>query len=81
MSKETIGTLGHEKKHNYALREDMTKDEFVKELCEDFQPLEYFGFNVAMNKHGYKSIDEVIDSGQNMLSVEDFISTSEQSEV
>ena len=81
MSKETIGTLGHERKHNYALREDMTKDEFVKELCEGLpKPLEYFGFNVAMNKHGYKSIDEVIDSGQNMLSVEDFISTSEQSE-
>lgn len=81
MSKETIGTLGHEKKNNYALREDMTKDEFVKELCEGLpKPLEYFGFNVAMNKHGYKSIDEVIDSGQNMLSVEDFISTSEQSE-
>ena len=81
MSKETIGTLGHEKKNNYALREDMTKDEFVKELCEGLpKPLEYFGFNVAMNKHGYKSIDEVIDSGQNMLSVEDFIITSEQSE-
>ena len=81
MSKETIGTLGHEKKNNYALREDMTKDEFVKELCEGLpKPLKYFGFNVAMNKHGYKSIDEVIDSGQNMLSVEDFISTSEQSE-
>ena len=81
MSRETIGTLGHEKKHNYALREDMTKDEFVKELCEGLsKPLEYFGFNIAMNKHGYKSIDEVIDSGQNMLSVEDFISTSEQSE-
>ena len=81
MSKETIGTLGHEKKNNYALREDMTKDEFVKQLCEGLpKPLEYFGFNVAMNKHGYKSIDEVIDSGQNMLSVEDFISTSEQSE-
>ena len=81
MSKETIGTLGHEKKHNYALREDMTKDEFVKELCEGLpKPLEYFGFNVAMNKQGYKSIDEVIDSGQNMLSVEDFISTSKQSE-
>ena len=81
MSKDTIGTLGHEKKHNYALREDMTKDEFVKELCEGLpKSLEYFGFNVAMNKHGYKSIDEVIDSGQNMLSVEDFISASEQSE-
>ena len=43
MSKETIGNLGHEKKHNYALREDMTKDEFVKELCEGLsKPLEYF---------------------------------------
>ena len=79
MSKETIGTLGHEKEHNYALRSDMTKEEFVKELCEGLpKPLDYFGFNVAMNKHGYKSIDEVIANGQNMLNVEQFITASEE---
>lgn len=81
MSKETIGTLGHEKEHNYALRSDMTKEEFVKELCEGLpKPLDYFGFNVAMNKHGYKSIDEVIDNGHNLLNVEQFITASEEAE-
>ncbi len=81
MSSETIGTLGHERKHNYALREDMTKEEFVAELCEGQpDPLEYFGFNVAMNKHGYKSIDEVINSGQNMLNIDEFTNASETTE-
>jgi len=81
MSKETIGTLGHEKEHNYALRSDMTKEEFVKELCEGLpKPLDYFGFNVAMNKHGYKSIDEVIANGHNMLNVEQFITALEEAE-
>ena len=81
MSSETIGTLGHERKHNYALREDMTKEEFVAELCKGQpDPLEYFGFNVAMNKHGYKSIDEVINSGQNMLNIDEFTNAAETTE-
>ena len=81
MSSATIGTLGHEKKTNYALRPDMSKEEFVAELCEGLpKPLEYFGLNVAMNKHGYKSIDEVIENGHNMLGVEDFINASTTTE-
>ena len=73
MSKETIGSIGHEKAHNYALRADMTKEEFIQEVCEGIPaPFEYFGFNVQMNKNGYKSIDEVIKSGTNLLSVEEF---------
>ena len=81
MSKETVGTLGHEKQFNYALRADMSKEEFVKELCEGLpKPLEYFGFNIAMNKHGYKSIDEVIESGTNMLSVDEFIRASKDTD-
>lgn len=73
MSKETIGSIGHEKAHNYALRADMTKEEFIQEVCEGIPaPLEYFGFNVQMNKNGYKSIDEVIKSGTNMLSAQEF---------
>lgn len=81
MSLETIGTLGHEKKTNYALRPNMSKEEFVAELCEGLpKPLEYFGLNVAMNKYGYKSIDDVIENGYNMLGVEDFINASTATE-
>lgn len=73
MSKETIGSIGHEKAHNYALRADMTREEFVSEVCDGLPaPFEYFGFNVQMNKNGYKSIDEVIKSGTNMLSADEF---------
>ena len=81
MSKETIGTLGYEKEHNYALRADMTKAEFVKELCEGLpKPLDYFGFNVAMNKHGYESIDDVIKNGHNLLDVDQFTKAVEETE-
>jgi hydroxyacylglutathione hydrolase len=34
MSKETTDLLGNQKKTNYALRADMTKEEFVKEVTE-----------------------------------------------
>ena len=32
MSKETVDTIGHQKQFNYALRPDMTRDEFIKEV-------------------------------------------------
>ena len=34
LSKETVGTLGDQKKTNYALRADITKEEFIKEVTE-----------------------------------------------
>ncbi len=64
MMKETVDTLGNQKKVNYALRADMTKDEFVKEVTEGLlSPPAYFPENVRMNKEGYESIDKVLDHG------------------
>ncbi len=69
MSKETMDTLGHQKLTNYALRADMTKAEFVKEVTTGLMPPPaYFPLNVAMNKQGYDSIDEVIKRGTHALS-------------
>ncbi|MFN4254753.1 MAG: MBL fold metallo-hydrolase [Saprospiraceae bacterium] len=69
MSKETSDTLGHQKLTNYALRADMTKAEFVKEVTTGLMPPPaYFPLNVAMNKQGYDSIDEVIRRGTHALS-------------
>lgn len=69
MSKETSDTLGHQKASNYALRADMTKAEFVKEVTNGLMPPPaYFPLNVAMNKNGYDSIDEVIQRGTHALS-------------
>ena len=73
MSSETIGTLGEQKKSNYALRVDMTKDEFIKELTSDIlPPPQYFPKNAMMNKMGYSSFDEVLSQGNSALSIEEF---------
>lgn len=69
MSKETMDTLGHQKQTNYALRADMTKAEFVKEVTTGLMPPPaYFPQNVGMNKMGYDSIDEVLKRGTQALS-------------
>jgi hydroxyacylglutathione hydrolase len=73
MSSETVGSLGEQKKSNYALRADMTKEEFIKEVTTGIlPPPQYFPKNAQMNKTGYLSFDEVIDKGTKALSVEDF---------
>ncbi len=73
MMKETVDTLGHQKEMNYALRSDMTKKDFIKEVTEGLlPPPAYFPMNVKMNKEGYKNIEEVIKLGQNALSPEAF---------
>src|SRR5690554_2549129 len=64
MMKETVDTLGNQKKMNYALRADMTRDEFIKEVTEGLlPPPEYFPLNVKMNKEGYADIGEVLERG------------------
>lgn len=69
MSKETSDTLGNQKKTNYALRANMSKAEFVKEVTTGLMPPPaYFPLNVAMNKKGYSSIDDVLRKGTTALS-------------
>jgi len=73
MSKETIGTLGEQKETNYALRADMTQEEFCKEVTEGIlPPPQYFPKNAKMNQMGYDSFDEVISKGNKALSLEEF---------
>jgi hydroxyacylglutathione hydrolase len=73
MSKDTWGYLGDQKKYNYALREDMTKEEFVKEVLTGLvAPPQYFPKNAVMNKMGYESIDTVRERGVQALSVRAF---------
>jgi hydroxyacylglutathione hydrolase len=73
MSKETTDTLGNQKKLNYALRPDMTKDEFIKAVLSGLTaPPAYFPKNVLMNIRGYESVDVVIERGENALSPTNF---------
>ncbi|MBK7562054.1 MAG: MBL fold metallo-hydrolase [Chitinophagaceae bacterium] len=73
MSKETTDTLGHQKQTNYALRANMTKEEFIKEVTTGLvAPPAYFPLNVMLNIQGYESIDKVLERGQHALSPDAF---------
>ena len=74
MSKETFDTLGNQKATNYALRADMTKEEFVTELLTGILPApQYFPKNALMNKSATnKSFDAIIAKGTQALSLEAF---------
>jgi len=80
LSKETVGTLGEQKKTNYALRADMTKEEFIKEVTDGLlPPPQYFPLNVKMNKEGYEDIDTILKSGTTPLDPEAFEKLANQS--
>lgn len=73
MSKETFDTLGNQKKTNYALQVEMTKEEFIKELTSGLiAPPSYFPKNVLLNIQGYDRIDEVMERGARPLTPENF---------
>ena len=73
MMKETVDTLGNQKQMNYALRADMTKDEFIAEVIDGLlPPPQYFPLNVKMNKEGYEDIEEVLKRGTQKLSPQAF---------
>lgn len=73
MSKETVSTIGEQKALNYALRGNMTKDEFIQEVTDGLEPPPaYFPMNVKMNKEGYQSIDEVVERGVQELAPKEF---------
>lgn len=74
MSKETTDTLGHQKQVNYALRADMSRDEFIKAVTEGLvEPPQYFPSNVLMNVGGnVKTMDEIIAQGKRGLNAREF---------
>lgn len=72
MMKETVDSLGNQKKVNYALNQP-DKQAFIEAVTDGLlPPPAYFGMNVAMNKKGYGSFDEVLNRGMIALSADDF---------
>lgn len=73
MMKETVDTLGNQKQMNYALRADMTKEEFIEEVTHGLvAPPPYFPLNVQMNKEGYEDLDQILKRGTQALSPKAF---------
>ena len=61
LSKETVGTIGEQKQTNYALRANMTREEFIKEVTDGLlPPPAYFPINVKLNKEGYENVEDII---------------------
>ncbi|WP_310378007.1 MBL fold metallo-hydrolase [Flavobacterium sp.] len=62
LSKETIGSIGNQKQVNYALRSDMSRKEFIKEVTYGLlPPPAYFPMNVKLNKEGYDNVEDIIN--------------------
>lgn len=73
MSKETTDTLGNQKRTNYALRADMTREEFTAELLDGLgAPPAYFPQNVMLNINGYESLDKVMSQANKALDAKTF---------
>ncbi|MDO9594566.1 MAG: MBL fold metallo-hydrolase, partial [Lutibacter sp.] len=82
MSTETFDTLGNQKKTNYALRADMTKEEFIKEVTTGLMPPpQYFPNNVRMNKEINTSIDEILHRGTTPIDAATFKEMSERDDI
>lgn len=72
IGKETTSTIGEQKKFNYALK-DMTREQFIEAVTAGIQPPpKYFFEDARINKHGYESIDEVVEKNSQPLSAEEF---------
>ncbi|MFN9112792.1 MAG: MBL fold metallo-hydrolase, partial [Bacteroidota bacterium] len=73
MSKETSDLLGNQKATNYALRKDLTKEDFIQEVLTGLtEPPKYFPLNVLMNIKGYENIETVLKRGTQSLNPDAF---------
>ncbi|MGA9213379.1 MBL fold metallo-hydrolase [Kaistella sp.] len=78
MQKETVDTLGNQKKTNYALNQP-NKESFVREVLDGLSaPPKYFGMNVALNKGGYEDFDVILKKGSHPVSAQDFEAVAEE---
>jgi glyoxylase-like metal-dependent hydrolase (beta-lactamase superfamily II)/rhodanese-related sulfurtransferase len=78
MSLDTVSTLGLQKKFNYALRPDLSKEQFIKEVTDGLvEPPQYFPKDVGLNKNGYASIDDIIAQGTRPFSANEFLTVWE----
>ena len=81
MSKETVGSIGEQKATNYALRANMTEAEFITEVTDGLlPPPAYFGMNVAMNKGGIESFENVFNQGMKAIDASEFEILAEETD-
>lgn len=73
IGKETMDTLGRQRQTNYALREGLSREQFIDELLNGIlPPPQYFPKNALLNKRGYDSFDKVLQQGMQALDASAF---------
>lgn len=81
LSKETVSTIGEQKKNNYALNQ-ASKEDFIKAVTDGLaEPPSYFPINAQINKQGYDSLDEIVTKGLTPLSVQQVKNLSKEDDV
>jgi hydroxyacylglutathione hydrolase len=76
----TSDTLGNQKKTNYALNENLTKQEFIEIVTSNLPtPPQYFFFDAMLNKNGYDAVDKVLEKSLKPISSEDFVKLANES--
>lgn len=79
MMKQTVDTLGNQKKSNYALNQP-SKEAFIEAVTEGLlPPPAYFGMNVALNKKGYERFEKILAQGMTALTADEFEQVAAQS--
>jgi hydroxyacylglutathione hydrolase len=72
LGQATSSTIGEEKATNYALQ-TQTREEFIKAVTADLPAApSYFPINARINKEGYDSLENILETALTPLSVADF---------
>jgi len=73
MSKETVSTLGTQRRYNYALQ-PMSKEEFVRLVTTDLPDSpQYFAYDAALNRKERASLEEALSKSLRGLSLDEFL--------
>ena len=78
----TSDSLANQKKINYALRKDMTKEEFINEVTKGLSsPPKYFPSNVELNKKGGEDVSTIINRSLNPIDIKSFNLLKKQGDI
>lgn len=73
MSKDTVSSIGREKKTNYALK-DMTKEKFISLITADQPQMpKYFGYDASVNLSKHDTLDVVLERSLKPLTVDEVV--------
>lgn len=75
IGKETVSTIGEQKKFNYAMK-DQSRERFIEQVTDGIlPPPKYFFEDARINKEGYQPIKDIMSENVKALSYDQFNDT------